>query len=187
MARSKVKHTHKVPGGPAQAQEDPEGGRGAKARGSLDSGRGGDALATLDLGSILTSDGTVLTPRIPLSAYRRPSMKNVGYDAEGKTVQHKYDERIAARVAQWAACGADENYICHMLNMRPGRLKELYADVIEHAATSANMNVAAAAYRDALVPGAHVQQKFWLKARANWRDGESQPTAVAPLAIHIHE
>lgn len=130
------------------------------------------------------------SPTLPaqMNAYRRPSLKNVGKDENGRVVQHRHSKEVAHQVAMWVAGGADENFMCMMLNMRPGVLKELYGNELEFGKTAANMNVAGAAYRDALQPGAHAQQKFWLKARAGWKDGESAAgQQMSPLTIVIHD
>lgn len=134
--------------------------------------------------------GTIPPPPVALprqmNAYRRLPLKEVGRDARGRVIPYEYEEATAQQIALWVAAGADENFMCVALNMRPGTLKELYGQILEHGKTAVNMNVAAAAYRDSLMPGAHAQQKFWLKSRAGWRDGESQPTDVSPLSIIIH-
>jgi hypothetical protein len=144
--------------------------------------------------TLVTEGGGVVNlpaPKIVLpqmNQYRRHSLKNVGRDADGKTIKYHYSEETAQLVAQWAASGADENYICFMLNMRPGTLKELYGEILEHASTGANMQVAGALFRDALQQNRFQEKKFWLKARAGWKDGENAAAvAVTPLQIVIHE
>lgn len=123
-----------------------------------------------------------------LGKFRRPSMKNVGRDENGKNIKHFYSAEVASMVAMWVAGGADEGFMCAMLNMRPGTLNQLYYDELKHGQTMANMNVASQAYRAALNPEDNpTMTKFWLKARAGWKDGENaNQGSTSPLNIHIH-
>lgn len=114
-------------------------------------------------------------------------MKNVGRGPDGKVIPHHRSEEIALCVAQWASRGASENFICAMLNMRPGILRELYHNELTHAAEMANLNVAGKAYEMAMSGESESMTKFWLKSRAKWRDGENAEDRSGSLFnIHIH-
>lgn len=123
--------------------------------------------------------------RPPVGAVRRPSMKDVGRNEDGTVKQHAYDARIAQRIAFYVASGVTENEICELLDMRPGKLHELYERELKHGGTEENVKVAKAISR-AAQNGDMVAAKFWMKARAGWKDGEGAQTQ-SPLAIHIHE
>jgi len=118
---------------------------------------------------------------------RRPSMKDVGRDpATGRSLPHERDERLAKRVAFHVAAGMSKNDIAEMLNIRPGKLEECYGHELKHGLNMANAQVAQAMHK-AATEGDVTAGKFWLKARAGWKDGESAQQSASPLQIHIHE
>jgi len=118
---------------------------------------------------------------------RRASMKDVGKDPEtGKVIPHERNELLAKRVAFHVAAGMGPDEICEMLNIRPGQLKECYGNELKHGLNKANVSVAKAVY-DSAIAGDTTAGKFWLKARAGWKDGEGAQGSVSPLQIHIHD
>lgn len=125
-------------------------------------------------------------PVISPNRFRLPPMKNVGKDADGKVIPHHRSEEIAQVVANYVARGATENFICAMLNIRPGLLRQCYGAELEHGAEMANMQVAGAAFKMATSGESEAMTKFWLKARAGWKDGEQAQQATM-FNIHIHD
>ncbi len=123
--------------------------------------------------------------RPAVGGVKKPSMKDVGRNKDGTVKQHAYDARIAQRVAFYVASGVTENEISELLDMRPGKLRELYERELKHGGTEENVKVAKA-ISSAAQNGDMVAAKFWMKARAGWKDGEGAQTQ-SPLAIHIHE
>ncbi len=97
--------------------------------------------------------------------HRVPALKDVGRDANGKTIPHIRTDAVAKIVASWVARGASENFICTALNMRPGLLRELYANELAHGAEIANLEVAGAAYDMAVSRTSEQMTKFWLERR----------------------
>jgi hypothetical protein len=119
--------------------------------------------------------------------FRSPSVKNAGKDADGKVLPHNRSEEIAGVVAALAAGGASLNLIAVRLNLRPGQIKKHYANELEYSAEAANVDVASAALSMARSGEDAAMTKFWLKARAKWRDGESGDDKSASFFnIHIH-
>lgn len=120
------------------------------------------------------------------SRERKPAMAGVGKDpATGRNIPHERDEKIAKRVGFYVAAGLTENDIAEMLNIRPGKLRECYGPEIKHGLNQANVEVAAAMHQQAC-NGDVAAGKFWLKARAGWKDGEGA-AQTSPLSIIIHE
>lgn len=119
--------------------------------------------------------------------FRAPSVKNAGKDADGKVIPHERSEETAGIVAALAAGGASLNLIAVRLNLRPGQIKQYYANELEYAAEAANVDVASAALAMATSGADATMTKFWLKAKARWRDGENGDDKSASLFnIHIH-
>lgn len=113
-------------------------------------------------------------------------MRGIGKDpGTGKNIPHERNEKIAKQVGFYVAAGLTPNDIAEMLNIRPGKLKQCYEAELKHGLNQANVQVAAAMHTQAL-EGDVAAGKFWLKARAGWKDGEGA-AQTAPLAIHIHE
>lgn len=123
--------------------------------------------------------------RPAVGGVKRPSMKDVGRNPDGTSKQHVYDARIAQRVAFYVASGVTENEIAELLDIRPGKLRKLYERELKHGGTEENVKVAKA-ISEAAQNGDMVAAKFWMKARAGWKDGEGAQMQ-SPLAIHIHE
>lgn len=125
--------------------------------------------------------------RPPVAKTQRPSTRNIGKDPiTGKTIPHEYDARIAQTVGFYTATGLSDNEIAVLLNMRPGKLKQLYGHELETGLNKANVEVAQSMHR-AAKEGDVVAGKFWLKARAGWKDGENVAPPASPLQIHIHD
>lgn len=117
----------------------------------------------------------------------KESMKDVGRDpVTGNTIPHVYDERVATQVGFYVSAGMDPDEIARMLNIRPGKLKQLYGRELETGVNVANMKVAKAMH-EAACAGDVSAGRFWLKARAGWKDGESAQQTTSPLQIHIHD
>lgn len=117
----------------------------------------------------------------------KKSMKDVGRDPEtGKSIPHEYDERVAKRIEFYVGAGLDPDEIARMLDIRPGKLKDLYGRELEIGSNTTNMEVAQAMF-DAAKSGDVSAGRFWLKARAGWKDGESATPLTSPLQIHIHD
>lgn len=127
-----------------------------------------------------------VTKRAAVASVQKPSVKDIGRDPiTGQTIPHVRDERIAQQVGFYASA-LSVNEIAVMLNMRPGKLKELYGHELETGLNKANVEVAQAMHK-AATEGDVVAGKFWLKARAGWKDGESAQTNTSPLQIFIHD
>lgn len=94
-----------------------------------------------------------------------PALKTVGRDAEGKVIRYFRSEETALIVAHWVATGASLNYMCVMLNMRPGVLKELYANELAYGREAADTAVAAKAFEMATSGDSEGMTKFWLERR----------------------
>lgn len=124
--------------------------------------------------------------RNELQACRQPSVKNAGRDAAGCVIPHERSEDVAKVVATYAAQGASENFICSIVNIRPGQLRRHYSQELQHGAEMANQMVASTALAMATSGESEQMTKFWLKARAKWRDGETAADAGGLLNIHIH-
>lgn len=121
---------------------------------------------------------------IPLSHYKGTSLKNIGRDKNGRVIPHKRSEKTAVKVRMWAAGGYSENDIAIMLNIRPGLVRECYGKELNHGKDMVGMDLTAHAYKRAKQNDNML--RFVLKARHDWRDGESRPTEVGLLNIHIH-
>lgn len=116
---------------------------------------------------------------------RRKPLSGVGRDPEtGKNIPHERDEKVAKLVSEFVGNGADLNDIAHTLNLRPGVIKKHYAFELQTGVFRANMEVASA--MKAMAQTDPVAGKFWLKARAGWKDGESAGQQTSPLQITIH-
>jgi hypothetical protein len=125
--------------------------------------------------------------KISPAKVKKPAMKDVGRDPEtGYVIQHERSDKVAALVSFQTAAGLSLNDIAVMLDIRPGKLKEIYGKELECGLNTANVQVAKAMY-DQATQGDVTAGKFWLKARAGWKDGESSGAQASPLSIHIHE
>lgn len=132
---------------------------------------------------------THLAPRErgPVRKEKRPALKDCGRDPiTGKLIPHTRDERIAKSIGFYVSTGMTENDIAVMLNMRPGQLRKLYGFELKSGLDIANVEVAQSMHK-AAKNGDVVAGKFWLKARAGWKDGESATPQASPLQIHIHD
>lgn len=135
--------------------------------------------------STVPTDKPKVEKRKP-SRERRPPLSGVGKDpVTGKNIPHERNEKIAKKIGFYIAAGLTENDIAEMLDIRPGKLRECYGPELKHGLNQANVEVAAAMHAQA-TNGDVAAGKFWLKARAGWKDGEGA-AQTAPLAIHIHE
>lgn len=164
------------------AQEDPEGGSGAKTRGSHPPGAGvqhsGDDPHDGNVMLPLPADGS------PLTHYKGTSLKNIGRDGKGQVISHKYSSKVARQISVWMLGGYSENDCAIALNMRPGLLRELYGKEIRHGVELMGMDmtqhiVARAKKSDNMA-------RFVAKARMGWRDGDSKPIDTGILSIFIH-
>ena len=127
-----------------------------------------------------------LPDNLSLSPYRMPPVGQLGRDSNGRVIQYFRSEETALLVAHWVAYGASENFICAALNMRPGKLRQLYGAELDHGEELANMAVAGTAFNMATSGASEQMTKFWLKSRAKWKDGETgEQTSL--FNIHIHE
>jgi len=125
--------------------------------------------------------------RESVNTVKRPALVGIGRDPiTGKNIPHTYDVRVAKSISFYVSTGLSENDISEMLNMRPGKLKQLYGQELANGLNVANTQVAKAMHT-AAVEGDVVAGKFWLKSRAGWKDGESANTLQSPLQIHIHD
>jgi hypothetical protein len=103
--------------------------------------------------------------RFDLHDHQLPSLKNVGRDADGRVLRYYRSEETALIVAQWVAGGASLNYMCVMLNMRPGVLKELYSNELAYGKEMADTAVATKAFEMAMSGESEGMTKFWLERR----------------------
>jgi hypothetical protein len=123
-----------------------------------------------------------------LNRFRAPPMKGVGLDKDGKVIPHHRSEEIAQIVLYYVGMGASENFICAHLNIRPGLLRQHYSNELTHGAERANVEVAGAAFRMATNEEDAAMTKFWLKAKAKWRDGDNSDdknNSLFNINIHI--
>lgn len=114
------------------------------------------------------------------------SLKNVGFDSLGRVIPHKYSGKVASIVAAHVVAGTDESTICILLNMRPGKLRELYHKELDTAIAQTNADVGRAIVAQAK-KGHPVLARFYAKAKMGWKDGEQSSIPVSPLNIHIHQ
>jgi hypothetical protein len=122
------------------------------------------------------------------SHFKAPAMKNIGKDADGKVIPHQRSEEVAQIVLHYTGMGAGLNFIAAMLNIRPGLVKECYGKELEYSVERANVEVAGAAFRMATSEQDPAMTKFWLKARAKWRDGdnaEDKNNSLFNINIHL--
>lgn len=119
-----------------------------------------------------------------LNKYRAPPTGNVGYDAAGKVIPHFRSEEVALLVAQWAMAGQTEQFMCAMLNIRPGLLKKHYYNELTYGADLANATVASRAFKMAADGSSEAMTKFWLEKRAGWKGGDAETPNL--FNIHIH-
>lgn len=149
---------------------------------------------TIDQGRPEAGSGTSVSATLPpppapaegasLSEYKGYSLKNIGLDVNGKTIPHKYSSKTAKQITLWVAGGADANAICVRLNMRPGKLKELYGKELAIGLDTFGMDLTTH-----LAGRAKKSDRvaiFMAKARLGWRDGDSKPIDTGVLEINIH-
>lgn len=120
-----------------------------------------------------------------LTEYKGTSLRNIGLDKKGQVIQYVRSTKIARQVAVWVAGGYSANDICIRLNMRPGKLKELYGQEIAHGLEMVGMEMTSH-----IVSRAKKSDRmavFFAKARMGWRDGDSKPLDTGGLLnVHIH-
>lgn len=121
-----------------------------------------------------------------LTKARAPSVKLAGRDVDGNVIPHIRSEEVAKVVSQLAMLGHGENFICAMVNIRPGQLRKHYYNEFTHAAEYANAVVGNTAFQMANSGEDGAMTKFWLKAKANWQDGDKGQGDQSALLIHIH-
>lgn len=119
-----------------------------------------------------------------LSDYKGTSLKNIGKDANGRVIPHKYNKAVAKKVAIWISGGYNANDICIALNIRPGKLEQLYGQEIRHGLEKVGMEVTQ--HIVARVKKSDRMAIFFAKSRMGWRDGDGKPMETGILAIHIH-
>lgn len=119
-----------------------------------------------------------------LSDYKGTSLKNIGKDRHGKVIPHVYSKPIAKKVAIWIAGGYNANDICIALNMRPGKLEQLYGQEIRHGLEQVGMEVTQ--HIVSRVKKSDRMAIFFAKSRMGWRDGDGKPVDTGLLNIHIH-
>lgn len=112
-------------------------------------------------------------------------MKGVGLDSLGRVIQYRRNDTTARLVRDHVIAGTDENTICILLNMRPGKLRELYGMELNTALAQTNAAVGAAIV-SAAKKGEPTLARFYAKAKMGWRDGDQNTVPVSPLNIHIH-
>lgn len=130
------------------------------------------------------SPGPLPPENAPLQEYKGFSLKNVGYDKNGRVIPHPYSTRVEKQIMVWVAGGADVNAICIRLNMRPGKLKELYGKALAIGLDQVSMDMT-----ESIVKRAKKSDRlavFFAKAKMGWRDGESRPLDTGLLNITIH-
>jgi hypothetical protein len=115
------------------------------------------------------------------------TLKNVGRDADGKNIPHVRDEVTADTVARYVACGATDEEISVMLNIRPGLLRKCYEKELDIGKVQNDMKVAGALL-DMASSGEDTNATiYWTKARMGWRDKDTPGTQITnPLQINIH-
>lgn len=119
-----------------------------------------------------------------LNRHRAPPTGTVGKDANGKVIPHERSEEVALLVAQWVGGGATEQFMCAMLNIRPGLLRKHYYNELTHGAELANQTVASKAFQMATSGESEQMTKFWLEKRAGWKGGDAETPNL--FNIHIH-
>lgn len=166
-----------------QAGPSREGTEGQSSRVPRDSARS-LTLATTPEGSLSASPVPIPDENAPLHEYKGFSLKNVGYDVHGRVLPHKYSLRAEKQIMVWVAGGADVNAICIRLNIRPGKLKELYGKALAIGLDQVTMDMT-----ESIVTRAKKSDRlavFFAKAKMGWRDGESRPLDTGLLNIIIH-
>jgi len=103
--------------------------------------------------------------------------------------KHKPTEEQRTKVRKLAACGTSHEKIAKIIGFRsPKTLRTHYRDVLETAATEANVNVAAALYSNAVDGKCTQAQIFWLRTRGGWKDRpdfSSHAQAPPPFLVGV--
>ena len=114
-----------------------------------------------------------------------PKVSQVGKDANGRNIPHKRSEEVARQVEVYARNGASDSDIAMLLNIRPGQLRQIYADELRKSKMSAHLKVAEAIYAQASTPGNPRMSEFYAKAQMGWDDNPKGKNSD-PFSIHIH-
>lgn len=109
----------------------------------------------------------------------------VGRNEDGTNIQYSFDANTAEKVAEWVALGATESQIAISLNMRPGKLRQLYFRELESGKFDHHMQVGSTILSLAKLG---VPQAFTLFAQTQmkWTNKEKDDVGEGALNIHIH-
>jgi hypothetical protein len=184
--------SERVPGPGARGQYDGSNPMNSESRSAESESARTDGQSSL---VVHEPDPSVFEPEVmgfvptemPLDApdYKGIQLKDVGRDKKGRVIQHKYSERQAKQIAGWITSGYSANAICCAINMRPGKLKELYGKQIAMGLELVGMDMTSHILKRAKTSDR--MAIFFAKAKLGWRDGESRPLDSGSLLnIHIH-